>query len=393
LIRSLVRRCLPVAVIFSLLIPSQVTAITWDPVRRITESGTAAAWAGGLSVSANDDIQVAYREFGADPNGVFMRRSTDSGTTWLDPAQVGPESATAPAVASSGSNVDLVYLQFGSDGKRRIKYRRSTNAGETWSSAVTLASLPADGLAAIPSVARDGAGRVAVVWTNTNNGRIYARVSSNGGASFRSTKQLATTTNTPWQGFPDVREGFPDVAIANGRIHVAFNTSAAVLKTRRTEDNGSSWTSALTLSSTSSGFMPTVAAARNVVLVGYANLTDDIWTVYRRSSDGGASWGSVTTLVGKSQAFGFQPIISVRSGVWRAAMERCTDNSCTGSMTLYRESSDGGRTWTAQSRVSPTSAPFAAPVGVSESGGKAVVAYLRYDTVGGPQDVHVRTGS
>ena len=392
MIRSLAVRCVTGAVVLSVVLSSQATAITWDPVRRITESGMASAWAGALSVSGNDDVQVAYREFGADPVGVFLRRSTDGAASWLDAQQLGPETATAPALASSGSNVDLVFVQFGVEGKRRIRYRQSANAGETWGSSVTLATLPGADIAPIPTVARDGAGRVAVAWTNTNNGRIYVRVSTNGGSTFGPATQLATTTNAPWEGFGSVREAFPDVAIASGRIHVVFATSAATLKARRTGNDGASWTSALTISSTTNGFMPTVAASGSVVLIGFAMLTDDIWTVYRRSNDGGASWGAATALVGKSQAFSFQPIVSVRGGVWRVAMEKCANNSCTASMTLYRESSDGGRTWSGASRVSPASALYAAPVGVSESEGKAVVAYLRYDTTNGPQDVHVRSG-
>lgn len=391
-VRSVVRRSATLVVLAGLVFPSPAYGQSWGPVVALTDSGESSAWNGAMAVSGNEDIQFIYRENESGNRGVFLRRSTDGGATWLDPVKLGPAGANGPAVAASGVNVDLVYAQFGADGKRRIQYRRSENSGQTWSSTITLATLPAAHVAPLASVARDGAGRVVVVWTHTNTGRIYARVSTNGGTSFHLATHLATTTNAPWLGFGGVREGFPEVTLANGRILIVYYTTATTLQIRRSGNDGGAWTSPLTITSTGHGVLPTIAASGNTVLVGYANLTNDLWTVHRRSTDGGASWGPTTALIGKNQHFSFEPIINVRGGVWRAVMERCTDSTnCDGSRVLYRESTNGGQTWTAASRVSPESGvSHATPVGVSQSEGLDVVSYLGFD---GSTFAFVRSGN
>lgn len=389
-----VARALVLGCALVLILPTAISGVTWGPVLPITTSGQAAAWNAALTVTGASGVQLVYREWGEDTYAdALLRRSADSGATWKVPIQpVSGLYTTVPAAAATGTSVHVVVRKGLNDGRDRLVYARSDNQGRTWGAPLTIATFSGPA-STIPAIAADGAGRVAIAWTSLS-GKVQVRVSTNGGSSFGSAQTLATSTRKPYSDTEDV-ESYPTVAISKGAINVAYYLDADSISLRRTTTNGSSWSPAIGIANNGNGYRPKLAAAGATMLIGYAILTEtDIWSAYRRSTNSGATWGDPAALSPASAHWSYQPVLSYRGGIWRAAFERCLDSTeCNSSATFYRQSSDGGRTWSSISRVSPSSTPYAWPVGVNASGGKSLVAYMVYDPATEMEDLHVRRGS
>jgi hypothetical protein len=384
------RWALAVALLLSLSLASDALAITWGANVAITGAGSGWAWPGSLAVSSSTTAHVAYEQAVLGSWGVYYRRTTNSGTSWSPPVRLSRSDigeAGSANVEAYGSAVDAVWLE-GDDTLAGldtvVMYRRSADAGVTWSDAVALT--PPQESAGMPRVARRGS-LVVLTWTNEVNGRVYARASTNGGATWSARILLATTTRKVGTRY----EGFPVVAIGTGVVYVAYYSASKTLRIRRSTNSGSTWTSAAILATNGSGWTPSLAASGSTVVLGYAAVTStDSWAVIRRSTTKGVSWGSAVDVGGRSSAPSFSPVVSVRGTRWMLAFERCTSSSCTTSDAWYRASTNAGSTWASASRVSVRHRSWEAPTDVDVAT-KTLVVYTDSNRSAG--DVDVRQGS
>jgi hypothetical protein len=379
-----------IALVLQLALATSALALTWGPTKPLTLSRNASVW-DSLVVTGTSRVHVAYQEARGGILAVYYRRSIDAGTSWNTPQRLSRASATrasAPNLSAYGSTIDAVYVEARGTAAI-VYYRQSTNNGTTWSPAVQISRT--DGYADFAQVMRDASGRVLVTWSDARNGRVYYRQNIHGGGTFASTVSLGTTTNKPYGG--SFLEAFPAVAAGSGVHYLAWYADARTLKVRRSTNGGSTWGTAVTVASDGSGFHLDLAASGSTALLGYARLTStDIYPVIRRTADKGAHWSSAIALSPASQPFAFQPLISFRSSVWRAVFERCTTDACTASRTYYRQSTNGGVTWSSTAQASSSTRPFVYPGGVGFAG-KLVVLLGDYKADVDDGDVYVRAGS
>jgi hypothetical protein len=378
------------SIALSLVLVSDALGVSWIANRALTAGGFAWAWAGSLAVSSTTIAHAVYEERVVGNWGVYYRRTANSGTTWATPIRLSRASvcdAGAPSIDAYGSGVDAVWLESddilaGLD--TVIMYRRSTDAGVSWADAVPLT--PSQESAGMPRVARRGA-FLAVTWTNEANGKVYVRVSKDGGVTWQPRVYLGTTTRKLGTRY----EGFPVVGIGTGVTYVSFYSAAHTLKIRRSTTSGATWWGGIALATNGSGWDPTVAAAGSTVIVGYAATTStDSWTVIRRSTDKGAHWGTPIALSARTSYPSFSPVLSVRGTRWMAIYERCSSNSCAASDVLYRASGTSGRTWSAPVRASVRVRKWEAPADVDVAT-RTLVLYVDYNST--RSDVYVRQGS
>ena len=385
-------RALPLALVLLLAVTAPASAVSWGPVRPITTSGQAAAWAGSTAAYSGG-IAVVYREIVDTQYRVFIRRTTDGGATWTTPRALSSPfavSASRPSIVASGLTLDAVFVEKRTDGSSRVTHRHSLDGGTTWSSRLALS--PSGARPGFPSVARAG-DKVAVAWTNEASGTVGVRVSTNGGQGFFPRTDIATSVNQPWvdDGVSSV-DAFPTVAIANGMVNVGYYTSLGTLKLRRSSSNGATWFSAVTLASNGNGFMPRLVSSGSSLLLGYAVYTGtDIYTAYRRSTNKGQSWSSVAVLSGASAPPSYQPVMSYGEAKWRVAFERCLDEGSSSSDVLYRESADGV-SWSAASRATNGPNEYQWPIGVTYADG-IIVTYGTLDATTDNLDLQLREGS
>jgi hypothetical protein len=159
------------ATFLSLVLATQAVAATWSQPTALTKSGK--AHAGGVVTLGTSQVIAAYLNNGR----VVVRRSTDSGATWLARQRLA-KNARAPAIAGRGTNVDVVWVNKNG----RVRYARSTNSGASFRPTVALS--PEFIKVRSPKVARGPNGLVVVAWTQ-QFAEVHARISTNGGASCR----------------------------------------------------------------------------------------------------------------------------------------------------------------------------------------------------------------
>lgn len=389
-LRRPVRFATILAILLSVAQVGDTLAVSWTATRTVAAGGTAWAAPSSLAVSSSTVAHLVFEQGVVGTFGAYYRRTTNSGTNWSAPFRLSRASvgeAGVPNIAAWGTSVDAVWLEgenilAGLD--TVAMYRRSMDAGVTWSDAVALS--PPQESAGMPRIARRGS-LVVATWTNEVTGKVFAKVSTDGGASWKPRVALATSTRKVGSRF----EAFPVVAVGTGVIYVAYYSGNHSLRIRRSTTSGTSWGSYKTLATTGDGWYPSLAASGSKAIVGFAATTStDVWTVIRRTTDKGANWGSAVSLASKSSYPSFSPVVAVRGSRWMAIYEKCTSNSCVNSDVYYRASSNSASTWSSASKASVRKRKWEAPAGVDVAT-KTLVLFVDYNSSG--NDVYLRQGS
>jgi hypothetical protein len=367
------------------------SAVTWDTGPfLVSGAGGASAWSASAAFPADTmghtRVGLAYRE---DVGGVFrvFYRNSSGGEEWDSPRQLsrsGAVAASRPSLAWAGSKVDAVWVEWAADNTSRVVYRRSLDGGLTWSKAVALSPLGTS--VGFPKVARDGAGRVLVAYTNEMSGKVWVRVSTDGGVTFGKRLRIGTTSSRPYQG-DTAFDAFPTVATARGVLHIAFYRSANELVMRRSDDFGASWSSRRTVTSAGDGYFPHLVASGRTVLVGYAARSTSSWyTAYRRSIDNGATWSREKLITSKTGNASGPPVITAVAGIWTIAYEQCQSGSCGTSVVKTQTSWDGGAGFEGATKASHVGVTYAWPLG-SAFAGNWVTLYATYTNSSGAEQV------
>ena len=388
--RRHVRLATALAILLSFAQASDTLAVSWTATRTVAAGGTAWAEPGSIVASSSTVAHLVFEQGVAGTIAAYYRRTANSGTDWSTPfrlSRVDVGEAGVPSIGAWGNSVDAVWLE-GDDilaGLDTVAmYRRSVDAGVTWSDAVALS--PPQESAGMPRIARRGS-LVAATWTDEVTGKVFAKVSTDGGATWNPRVVLATSTRKVGSRY----EAFPVVAVGSGVIYVAYYNGTHSLRLRRSTTSGATWSSYKTITTSGNGWYPSLAASGSKAIIGYArSSSSDVWAVIKRSTDSGANWGSTISLASQSSYPSFSPVVAVRGSRWMAIYEKCTSNSCVNSDVYYRGSSTSGSTWSTASKASVRKRKWVAPAGV-EVATKTLVLFVDYNSSG--NDVYLRQGS
>lgn len=219
---------------------------------------------------------------------VFFRRSTDAGLTWSDIFQVTPAFGDnlVPRVVSSGDNVVVAWRRSPGSGPHDILVRQSADAGVDWSTAQNLSS---GGLGAGNHDLVAEGSNVFVFWEDGNRSVLYRR-STDGGATFESALDLTGELTT------DGLLIFPRAAIGDLKVYLTWNSGSSgnqQIFFRRSLNGGVSWDGIQSLSPQGVSASAPVAASANNVFVTWRGRLDtpgefDIF--FRNSTDNGTTW-------------------------------------------------------------------------------------------------------
>ena len=204
------------------------------------------------------------------------------------------------------------------------------------------------GASTMPAVAVDSGDGIHVVWQDDTSGiaDILYKKSLNGGASWSAFKMLSWNSGA---------SGYPAIAADSGnRIHVVWqdDTPGSVeVYYRKSEDRGTTWGAARRMT-WSSG-----AAGRPAILVDSADRIHVVWQddssgateiYYRQSADGGATWSSVKRLTWTS-GISDRPALAAGSS---ASVHLVWQDDTPGNQEIYhKRTTDGGTTWGAIKRL------------------------------------------
>lgn len=297
-----------------LLFPFQAKAATppeWDTERVLFSAGQTSAFV----VSSGDTVHFATG------NGtISYRKSTDEGTSLSTTTTPGSGSLYLDdAIASEGSNIYMVSV---SDIRTtqpsdfccqrpvgNIYFRRSLNAGQTWSNPVKLTS--SQGALRI-GIAVSGS-NVHVVWMDyrtTTVWDLYYTRSTDGGVTWQPESKLVAGTN-------NMGAERPQIVTSGNSVHIAWmdgrdNNPTCTIEGgksipictevyyKRSLDNGATWEAdkKLTNDPTKYSGRPDIAVSNNTVLVLFDHVYDTSGNeqALLRSNDNGTTWGGMTRI-------------------------------------------------------------------------------------------------
>jgi hypothetical protein len=370
-------RSVVLATVLALVASATALAVTWSSPVAVTTSGHGFALPEAVVVTGTQKVHVFYTDY-VTTYKAYYRQSTNGGATWAAPVRLSHSTAygaEASAINRYGNTLDVVWWEWDASNNYRIWYRQSLDAGTNWST--PLALTPSVGDAGKADIARAG-DRVTFAYTDGASGKVYVRISTNGGVSFGARVAIGTTTNQPYLPATS-HEGFASDGDSAGTITLVWDSSSTTIKMRRSTDGGATWSTTVTLETHSYGRSITLTTASAKIIIGYVFSTaSGSRATQRHSSDEGLHWTAAAYVGGAPSGW---PIFAYGGGILRAAYERCTTSNCSSSATFYRTSGDFGTTWSGESKVSAsTHTPYAFPTGVGVLPlGQSVVIYEHFN--------------
>jgi predicted neuraminidase len=176
--------------------------VTWTSSKRLSwtagqslefsESGVAADSLGKLHVVWEDNTAVNTE--------IFYKRSTDGGANWTKNKRLTWTSSFSRwpdiAVDSSG-NLHVFWTDY-TPGNGEVYYKKSTDGGNTWTSAQNLSWNSGNSWAA--TMALDSSDNLHLFWSDNTPGNyeIYYRKSMDGGATWTTRRRLTWTSGLSW---------------------------------------------------------------------------------------------------------------------------------------------------------------------------------------------------
>ncbi len=329
-----------------------------------------------IVVDARGGIVVGWKE-ALTPDGVGQRvayaSSTDGGRTWTSNLL---KNTTAPGRLQSdpwltldeSGGLHYASLEYVSDGAEGVvTVTSSRDAARTWSAPVNVDDRP--GFADKESMASDGNGTLYVAYddvlgaTGDQGDLVDLRIthSSDRGATWSPT---VSVTGTIGNILGPVLAALPD-----GTVHaVWWNLALGDILTEVSHDHGITWGpdvrvnpvpgSAKAINNSWIGSMPSVAMDRlGRLYVAWADrATGDANVLVSRSDDGGATWLAPVRVNDGTAGDQWMPSLAVDA---RGVVHAAWMDGRTGAWAVeYANSTDGGRTWSANVRVSTAETPL-----------------------------------
>jgi len=188
--------------------------VSWGADTRLTNNISDSYYP---SVTASGPVvHVVWEDFRDGNWEIYYKRSIDAGINWGADTRLTNNSSNSedPCVAISGSVVNIVWDEY-RDSNYEIYYKRSTDAGVSWEADTRLTENNAE--SRYPSVAASGLG-VNVVWEDFRDGNweIYYKRSTDAGVSWSSDTRLTNNAAVSY---------LPTVAVSGSVVHVVWEDS------------------------------------------------------------------------------------------------------------------------------------------------------------------------
>ena len=335
-------------------------AQTWSQYKRLT-------WNSGNSISAavkanSSNVHMVWMDDFQGNYEIYYKRSSDGGTTWggFKRLTYTSNDSGAPALAldASGNTIHVVWtektihplvpviysISF------EIYYKRSTDGGNTWSSARPLTWISQKSQS--PSIVVDSNNTVHVVWyysPRTNDNMIYEifyKQSPNGGASWNATQRL--TWSSGHSESPDIAVSFTNTIHVVWLMKMVGNTD---LFYKRSTNGGVSWTGAKRITWTS-GFndAPKIVtdSGNNLHIVWPDNSPSNYEIYHKKSTDGGLTWPGIQRLTYTTgNTFGPELAVNSSNHVFLCWYDITPGNN----EIFFKQSTNGGGAWSPVTRL------------------------------------------
>ncbi len=365
-----------------LLLSAIVSQAQWQPDVRLTNdpSTSNTSYNNTRCIASSGSIVHAVWYDGRDGNTeIYYKRSTDGGISWGADIRLTNFIAPSeyPTVSVSDSVVHVVWRD-NRHGNMELYYKRSIDAGVTWSADIRLTNNSA--VQWYPSLFSSKLD-VCIVWQDARdlNDEIYCKRSADGGVTWGADTRL--TNNT-------FDSQYPSIAISSSEVHVVWfenRDGNQEIYYKKSTDGGINWGADTRLTNNAGdSWYPTLSVNGSVVhVVWYDSRDGNDEIYYKRSTDGGLNWGPDVRLTNNTfNSFG--PSISVSGSIVHIVWVDWLDGN---REIYYKNSIDGGVTWGSNTRLTNNTAVSWYP-SICVSG--SVVHVMWYDNRDGNDEIYYK---
>lgn len=255
-----------------------------------------------------------------------------------------PELPSIKADTSSGIHVVWdSYIALLNN--RKIFYKRSTDDGVTWSQTTQITYTAGDSCS--PSLAVDTGNWVHMVWRNDapGNDDIFYKHSTDSGMTWTGTTRLTWNTGKSCE---------PSIAVdLGGGIHVVWQDDSPgneEIFFKHSTDNGETWSGLTRLSwNSSESRNPSIVvdSSNNIHVVWDNLLLTKHEILYKNSTDGGATWSGLTRLTWNGGSF-FPSITTDQDNGIHVVWMNIFFNDW---QIFYKHSTNNGASWSGPTRL------------------------------------------
>jgi BNR repeat-containing family member len=189
--------------------------ISWNAVQRLTwNSGKSAN--PSIAIDPSAAVHIVWEDYTPGNVEIYYKRSADGGASWSAAQRITwtSGSSVSPGIAiDSGTTIHVVWAAE-IPGDMELFYKKSTNGGNTWSTAQRLTWNT--GSSSSPSIAIDSGGAIHIIWMDNTPGNfeIYYRKSTTGGTAWSAIQRLTWNSGNSY---------FPVIAIdSTDTIHIVW---------------------------------------------------------------------------------------------------------------------------------------------------------------------------
>jgi BNR repeat-like domain len=319
----------------------------WTPAKRLTWT-SGESYNPAIAVDSSGHLHMVWYDYTAGNGEIYYKRSEDGGESWSTSKRLTWTSGDShyPAIAiDSLGHLHVVWEDY-TPGNDEIYYKKSEDGGNSWAASKRLTMN--SGYSQYASVAVDSLGRLHVVWQDSTPGyyKIYYKKSTDGGDSWAPSQRITWTTLNSY---------YPAIAVdPSNNLHLVWHDETPgndEIYYKKSTNGGDSWAASQRLTWNSGGsHYPEMAvdASGHLHVVWHDETPGTQEIYYKKSEDGGGSWTTSRRLTWNSTVCLYPAIAADASGhlhvVWY-------DFAAGHAEIYYRESADGGDSWTASQRL------------------------------------------
>jgi subtilase family serine protease len=307
---------------------SEDSGVTWRTAQRLTDNAGASRFP-AVAVDGSD-VYVVWED--AAPgriSQIYFLKSEDGGANWgTAKALTGNQSAQAgrPAVAVVGSKLYVVWHNDNSarGGHCWISFRRSVDGGAHWKATRTLTNAPASTDARNPAVAALDS-LVYVAWESlvSGNKEIFFRKSTNAGAGWQTAMRLTTNSGS---------SACPALAVQGSAVYLAWEDTTPGNREiffRKSANRGVTWKPEMRLTENAGQSRAPALAVNDssVYAVWEDNTPGNPELYHRKSTNKGADWLAIERLTQNSGASRGQAVAVGGSKIYVTWQDRTPGNN------------------------------------------------------------------
>lgn len=259
-----------------------------------------------LALDEGGRLYYARLEYNNDltRGNLTVSRSDDGGATWGSTVAVDdqPGFADKESMASDGNGslyVAYDHVSPVNDGSVDVRFTSSQDTGGTWLPTTIVTDRPGQVLG--PVIAPQRQGTVSVVWWDSRSGNIMIDTSPDGGRHWSADRRVnAVNGSARWDPKTRWRNSLPSVVVnGTGSLFVAWpdrGNGDLDIVVARSDDGGLTWSTPVRINDDDHQDQWMVALAVDGNQVFHAawmdNRTGNLNVYYSNSTDGGRNWSS-----------------------------------------------------------------------------------------------------